>query len=118
MQVGIGDLAIPAQAALLVTLCVVAAVLLRQVAGHLALGVGVVRLVAAVTGELRSFQAALVGEAPAVLRVAVGRVVVLLMLASHVRTSVLYEQRNGNRRAAANGLNGLNYRAGWTSAMP
>src|SRR5688500_16902310 len=89
VEVGVGDVAVAAEAALFVG-AVAATVLLGQVAPHLLLYVGVRRFVAAVAGELRRLETALIGEAAAVLVVTLGTFPFellgeLLVLLSHVR---------------------------------
>jgi hypothetical protein len=69
VEVGVGHVAVAAQAALAVG-GFAAAVLFGEVATEFLLAVGVVRLVASAAGKLRGFQAGLVGEAAAVLVVA------------------------------------------------
>jgi hypothetical protein len=61
VKVGVANLPISPQAAFVVGLFA-ATVLLGQVAAHLTLSIGVRRFVAAVTGKLRRFEAALIGE--------------------------------------------------------
>jgi len=97
VQVGVGDVAVAPEAAFLVG-CFAAAVLLGEVAAEFVLDVGI-RVVAAVTRELRCFEAALVGEPPAVLVIVLGALVLqflgesLVLLVGHIRASVRLPRR-------------------------